>query len=277
MEIQGNIFYLNDEEIDHINEIRAKHTVIDNFLSEAFQYIETLGVKVEMYEIPDSFRTDGEFGAGWYGVWNGKYTNLISNRELYSGKPIFDGSWMWRKKSPNGNTERLECVMVGNSGSGGGGSSFSYDNGFIAIDTLPLLKKRMFVELEITKATQELNEELMIIEDTFHSNTKHTVTAKKKESAEYNLVSGKIHQVIVLLSDLRSKKSQMEQQFEVESVIENSVDLPVIEDSLLDLEYYHKLKKRLNEYDKSDLRVIDLSDTANKIYQVVEEFPDKFI
>ncbi len=275
MKIDYNDFYFNEAEIAHINKIREKHINMDDFLFEAFQYIETLGVRVEFEEIPWDFRLEGEFGAGWYGKWKGSYTNLIDKNELYSGEPIFDGNWCWGRKKKK--DKPLKCVMVGNSGSGGGGSSFSYDNGFIAIETLPKLKKRMFVELEIEKATQDLNVELKSIEQKYNSDTQAAYDKKLEESEDFKYLELKIKQICDLEAELQDKKRQIKQNAKLEAELESAVELPHIEDSLLDLSYYHKVKKTINYHEQTKLKVIDLSATANKIYTVIDEFPHKFL
>lgn len=278
MKMKHNSFSLSDSEMAHINEMRLKHTVVDNFLYEACAYILTLGVKVEMTEIPDRFRLDGEFGPGWYGEWAGSYTNLINDIQLYSGTPVFDGNWaMYSTKDQSNNPKPLDSILLGHSGCGGGGSSFKYQNGFIAIETLPKLKNKMFSELAIKKATEDLNSTVKAIESKFNMDSDIALRLKKEKSDDYQYLSRKIDELDALSRELLGKRQELKNKFEVEAAQENAVKLPPITDSLLDLSLYHKVQNRLDKHTSTELEPIDLSSVANKIYTVIDEFPHKFL
>lgn len=132
MEYSNNCYKLDEHQNEKIREIKSKHTILSDYLTEVLNYMRTQGIDIVLDRIPSQFDPDGEKGIGWYGPIEGSIKNNNNEHKIYAST-IWNGSF----NSFTTNEPILNLINAG----GNGGPRFNYFQGtFISIDTLPKLK-----------------------------------------------------------------------------------------------------------------------------------------
>lgn len=149
MRYRNNYYGLDEHQNQSIREIKAKHTVLSDYLIEVLDYMRTQGIDIVFDRIPSQFDPDGEKGAGWYGPIEGTIKNNNNDHEIYAGA-------IWNDTFNRFNAN--EPILNLDTGGGNGGPKFNYfERTFISIDTLPRLKSIPFDKELSDKEGEEID------------------------------------------------------------------------------------------------------------------------
>lgn len=163
MQYNNNHFGQTSTQNKTIKSIKAKHTILSEYLLEVFNYMRTQGIDIVLHEVPCEFIVDGDKGTGWYGPVSGTITNHNNDRALYADS-IWGGCFNDFKDN--------EPIIDLNTGGGNGGPKFKFfERSFISVNMLPLLKNIPLDSDLVEKDTNELNELINPIYDTYYRAT----------------------------------------------------------------------------------------------------------
>ena len=268
MKIKNNGIEHTKKESEELRAIKVKHTNIQDYLIEALAWYRELGLEIKLYTLPSKFKVDRK-GTGWYGSISGEIINHVNTHLLYGSCTL------WNSWHSNKDQERLFDF---DSGSGGGGSKFSYDGGCcLKVSTLPLVENEKFIEINLIEFQNELDVKLKdVICTQNHYIDQEKKTEERKNPSLLALKSIK-NELEKYLHEIEEKTSIVQNKINHNAIRNNTVILPEIKSGKLNLTKYNETRQKNTIPDVYKKPEVDFEEIAQKVRTFVDNNPEYFL
>ena len=269
MKIYKDTFILNKEENTFIRAAKEKHTNLEDYFSEVLPFLETRGLRVELFNyptVPGIKKKWNRDERGWKGSIKGKITNLLTSMEIY-------GSELWNSWSTQPATQ--EKIIEIDSGSGGGGSSFSYDSGcLVPFSMFPKLKDYINIEIEESILQKNFDNEIDSLLSKFTSDRSTIYADLINNSEDYKLLQNTLTELQNLQNKLQKNFKDIQDNLLDQAKKAASFKLPEIIPGILNISKYKNLKDCMKTSEVS--REVDL-ESVKAAQEFIKEHAELYI
>jgi len=276
MQYSNNYFCQTTEQNNKIKSIKAKHTILSEYLVEVLDYMRTQGIDIKFSRIPSEFIVDGDKGTGWYGPVDGTIRNNNNDHEIYADA-IWGGCFNDFKSN--------EPILNLTTGGGNGGPNFNFfERTFISVDTLPKLKNIPFDSELAERETEALN----ALIDPIYTRYYRAVSDRTDELLKTPKYI-KVKKIIEICNNhkvtglywIKSEAERIETQaysfFSAEAQREKHYTLPSISGIYTNTKNYYRLQLEINRNINRNKTAPDFDIIIGKYNDFVMVNADKFV